>query len=478
MNPNQSVPENSALGESAAGAHQPPVDPQDQLLVAYLDGELSEMETADLEARLAEDTVLRGRLHDLQATWDLLDELPRTETDRSFLKSTIEMVVMSANRKKAKWHRWPLRISALLAAFLLTCWLAFQYARSLQTQPYQQFVRDLSFLENVDMYDQIQDVAFLEALRDQGVFSDSVAETDVSYLQLPNQQRLESMDDSALTRLKQSQRAFRQSPPENQKLLRNIHDEIFQRPDRDQLVATLQAYSQWLQTLSTAKYQFADLPISDRVQRVIQMRNQQVLDYFGRVGETSLPSGDVEEFLQWLKQFIESNKQRTVERINDHLSRNSSRSNRRRPDFTEIRADRVFALLWGMDEKSALDLIQPADVSNLQQSLSERTAATLTPLSLQDQKKLVGVWLNTAIESMRNVPEEKLWAFYKDMPAEDKEQWEGLPPREMRDAIRSMYHAKNRPDEDEVWHLFWERPGTRGGPGRRSGQRRPVNPRD
>ena len=48
---------------------------EDELLVAYLDGELDEAARVNVEKRLAEEPDLRSRLTLLERAWDLLDEL-------------------------------------------------------------------------------------------------------------------------------------------------------------------------------------------------------------------------------------------------------------------------------------------------------------------------------------------------------------------------------------------------------------------
>lgn len=72
------------------------VSPDDELLVAYLDGELDDAARASLETKLSANEALRSRLTQLRSAWDLLDELPITRPDPNFAQSTIEMVAMSA----------------------------------------------------------------------------------------------------------------------------------------------------------------------------------------------------------------------------------------------------------------------------------------------------------------------------------------------------------------------------------------------
>lgn len=87
------------------------VSPEDELLVAYLDGELDADDKTSLEQKLSSDPALRARLDQLRSAWDLLDELPVTKPDPNFPQSTIEMVAMSAvqfegNARSKRASRW------------------------------------------------------------------------------------------------------------------------------------------------------------------------------------------------------------------------------------------------------------------------------------------------------------------------------------------------------------------------------------
>ncbi|MEA3375702.1 MAG: zf-HC2 domain-containing protein [Chloroflexota bacterium] len=58
---------------------------RDELLSAYLDGELSEREREQLETRLSEDPALRAELRALHQTMSLVRELPRASAPRNFI---------------------------------------------------------------------------------------------------------------------------------------------------------------------------------------------------------------------------------------------------------------------------------------------------------------------------------------------------------------------------------------------------------
>ena len=71
-------------------------------LVAYLDGELDDESSRQIEERLTSDSTLREQLGQLERTWDALDELEQIEVDEEFAQTTIEMVAVAAERN-ATW---------------------------------------------------------------------------------------------------------------------------------------------------------------------------------------------------------------------------------------------------------------------------------------------------------------------------------------------------------------------------------------
>jgi len=73
-------------------------DAIDEELTAYLDGELTPLDSAALEQRLVDDEFLRTRLAELRKAYDLLDELPETPHSKSFTQTTIEMVIADLKR--------------------------------------------------------------------------------------------------------------------------------------------------------------------------------------------------------------------------------------------------------------------------------------------------------------------------------------------------------------------------------------------
>jgi anti-sigma factor RsiW len=164
-------PENGTIPPDDAAAHD------EQLLVAYLDGELDEAASSDIEQRLASDEPYRRRLQQLDRAWNLLDELPRATVDEQFTRSTIEMVAVAAeaeaaahhvDRRRRTWERRSL-LAALLSAALLGGYLA---TARLLPDPHQQMLRDLPVIERMDQYQAVEGIEALERFEKEGLFAE------------------------------------------------------------------------------------------------------------------------------------------------------------------------------------------------------------------------------------------------------------------------------------------------------------------
>jgi anti-sigma factor RsiW len=148
----------------------------DELLVAYLDGELAVAERRDVEERLPRDDAFRRRLNELDRAWDMLDELPKTIADEEFVRSTVEMVALAAQEEsdEAKQQSvWPRTIAfaSVGAMVLFAAVLGFRTVNQYSQTEDRALARDLPVIENLDLYRRID---FLRQLRDEGLFDEEV----------------------------------------------------------------------------------------------------------------------------------------------------------------------------------------------------------------------------------------------------------------------------------------------------------------
>lgn len=149
-------------------------------LVAYLDGELDEARSRELEHTLADSAVARQEVHELQRSFDLLDLLPLERASSEFTARTMSSIAVDGDetvdeqpvvdwsgrtRRGAIVAGWIAALSlAAIGGFLLT-------NRWVGTEG-DQLVRDLPVVENLDAYTEAGSLTFLAKLRDSRVLED------------------------------------------------------------------------------------------------------------------------------------------------------------------------------------------------------------------------------------------------------------------------------------------------------------------
>jgi anti-sigma factor RsiW len=147
-------------------------------LVAYLDGELDDEASRQVEALLAANPKVREALTRLELTWEALDRLGRAEVDETFTQTTLEMVAVAAEgdvqqqeeeAPRKKRRRWLIGGGALLA----TGAAGFLFVMLFWPDPDQELLEALPVLQNLDQYQQIESVEFLEMLYDKDLFPEA-----------------------------------------------------------------------------------------------------------------------------------------------------------------------------------------------------------------------------------------------------------------------------------------------------------------
>lgn len=149
----------------------------DELLVAYLDGELDAGAVRRVDDRLAAEPELRARLRQLEQPWRMLDELSTEPVAEDFTRTTLELVATAAveDTEQREWaaRAQPSRRRWLAAGGLVGAAAAgFLAVALLRPDPNRQLAEDLPVLEHLEAYRQAESVEFLRQLHDQGLFDE------------------------------------------------------------------------------------------------------------------------------------------------------------------------------------------------------------------------------------------------------------------------------------------------------------------
>ena len=253
------------MNESVILADDQPVNPDDETLVAYLDGELSNREREQVESRLINDETFRKRLQELQSSWDWLGELPSEVPSEQLMQSTIELVIADIappKSDKASWfaaHRG-LILGALLSLLAFAAGVA---AMNWQNQRRaQQQLEDLALAEDLEALLQGGDFDLMRELQ-ASVSWDMMVST---YEQL-GRQRLVPDDiiaqtpaterENAISNLSSAERdtlenrwkEFCSLDEKSEATVRETARRLREQPDADELIRTMRAYSRWRESL-------------------------------------------------------------------------------------------------------------------------------------------------------------------------------------------------------------------------------------
>ncbi len=150
-------------------------------LVAYLDGELDEVATLEVERTLSESAEIRQEVEALSRTWDLLAELPRVEASNEFTERTLASLEASeeaSDRKQPLFGsqaRRNLLLASLLAGAILCAAAGFLFTNRAIPQRTDPLVKDLPVIEQLDLYEEAGDLKFLTALSQAGTLAEDQA---------------------------------------------------------------------------------------------------------------------------------------------------------------------------------------------------------------------------------------------------------------------------------------------------------------
>ncbi|WP_146395882.1 hypothetical protein [Planctomycetes bacterium CA13] len=243
-----------------------PVDPDDELLVAYVDGELDSPSRNELEERLLRDDSLRRRLQELQEGWDLLDNLATATPNEKLVESTMELVVADLVAPKiakpgiASAYRLPLMTAAAcIAGILATIGVIW----AIRNHNYQSQLADLAIAENIDAYyygsdlQLMRDLAINESwskmilamqeIGDVSTHTPLVAATDLD----EREKQIANLPLADRAQLDSRWKRFTRLAPEDQQRLRETAEAVRRQPQPERLLETMQAYAGWRETLSS-----------------------------------------------------------------------------------------------------------------------------------------------------------------------------------------------------------------------------------
>jgi len=306
---------------------EPPVDPLDEQLTAYLDGELPPEEARALEQRLARDVTVRERLRELAGAWDLLDNLPRSTVDENFAKTTVAMVAVAAKEDLAelqttaprhKRQQWLSRAVGIVAALIL----GYSGFTWFWPDPNQTLLSNLSLVQNWQLYQEADSIEFLNQLDRAGLFwSENTGNPDHLAMLVPptNEERtmyVNHLSESQRTELRRKQETFNKLDATEQIQLRELDLTLQTAPNSARMLEILRNYHNWLNARSPLE--IADVRKLPADQRIDKIRELQLRDEEQWVKQYRFPSHMAEDFRRvyaWLTDLALQREKEILEQV-------------------------------------------------------------------------------------------------------------------------------------------------------------------
>lgn len=247
---------------SQPSPHDIDVDPVDEQLVAYLDGELSTAERQDLERKLLSDASLRVRMRELQSGWQMLEDLPQATVKDNFTQSTLEMVaadIQSEAKAVRPLPRWGRLIAILLATVAAGAVGAALVLITRGVERQRQFA-DLPIAEHLDAYLVTDDLEWLQEISQDptwldtiesaekvGAFGPTGLPTSTPELQdlSPSElaEKLPLLHPTVRRRIDTGWQRFQNLSPDKQAEVRQRAQEIAATENPEELLRTIEAYA-------------------------------------------------------------------------------------------------------------------------------------------------------------------------------------------------------------------------------------------
>jgi len=145
-------------------------------LVAYLDGELEDNESQEIDRILARSDVARHEVEALSRAWDMLDLLPNSKATSDFTNRTMSTLRLEETPGDFTDHPWFLLarrgavMTAWLAAIAACGVVGFLATWKWYPNPHQRMLEELPIIRQLDVYAEVDSIEFLDALHREGLF--------------------------------------------------------------------------------------------------------------------------------------------------------------------------------------------------------------------------------------------------------------------------------------------------------------------
>ena len=461
-------------------------------LTAYLDGELSSAEVAEVEQRLFDDENFRKQMRQLHTSWDLLDALPQTRAHDAFVRTTMELVAQVADdENKSGSFKSGVGLMLFFVALPIVAWVSYVLTTQQNRIPTIQLLRNLPLIENFDRYEKADlNINFLDKLAQADLFTSDVVSLfppiesglktevndDVSLH--PSEEklaqrraRLKSMLPRQLESIKRNKSEFDALSSGRRRAVQEFHQAFVEHPRHQQINSTLVAYYDWLKPLGPSeRTALLDTPAGDqRIDLIAAKIERQNLESFGKAGGTKLPTEeDAEALFRWYDQLVKENTGEIRAAVVPAFISNHRKKFAQAPETSEVQEfqrlplSQLMAFIFKNDRAAISELISDQQISRLKLALSSEANDILDRRysNAADRTNLIINWINAANLSRFSIAPEKLKSFYAGLSDHQRDELADLAPPDWRNTLIRLYRkdqlsSSSGFDENEA--IFSER---------------------
>jgi hypothetical protein len=152
---------------------------QRENLVAYLDGELDEDNSRQIEQVLAASPTARREVEVLMGTWEMLDVLPQREASEQFVEDTMATIELAKQSTTIEHPltdsqpKFPIKTVAVwMTGLAVSAIFGFFITNQLIPNPSETLVQELPLINELHLYSEVDSLEFLTELQQAELFED------------------------------------------------------------------------------------------------------------------------------------------------------------------------------------------------------------------------------------------------------------------------------------------------------------------
>ncbi|MDR1491488.1 MAG: hypothetical protein LBT05_02010 [Planctomycetaceae bacterium] len=159
-------------------------EPDEELLIAYLDGELDSKNVRLTEDRLSQESELREKMTVLEQTWNLLDSLEIVPVDKTLVRSTLEVVALTIEKElhegEKNFEQRKIPDFLITLAIVLLCGvIGYQIMSLYRLSVDRQILNDTPIIQQMNIYKEIGNFDFLKELAKERVFDSPLSDQKI-----------------------------------------------------------------------------------------------------------------------------------------------------------------------------------------------------------------------------------------------------------------------------------------------------------